>query len=183
MDPQIDAKQIRDLLLGGMLAASPDLPFLVSRANLEALTQRFYAYEIPVDEVARIRACLFTMGRNHAVTSQRALHAKANRDLAVGRRLKEALEQADLTKTRMREFLAVVLAARDVKANQMMMLWHRCFELADAQEIEQLFPGTSQDQRDQWKRRGMLAIRSLCSPGLWEYMQFRGTDQGYRRVG
>jgi len=43
---------------------------------------------------------------------------------------------------------------------------------------KQLFPGTSQDQRDQWKRRGMLAIRSLCSPGLWEYMQFRGTDQG-----
>jgi hypothetical protein len=40
-----------------------------------------------------------------------------NRDLAIAQRLKEALEQADLTKTRMREFLAVVLAARDVKAN------------------------------------------------------------------
>ena len=47
----------------------------------------------------------------------RAINARVNRDLAIAQRLKEALEQADLTKTRMREFLAVVLAARDVKAN------------------------------------------------------------------
>lgn len=113
----------------------------------------------------------------------RAINARVNRDLAIAQRLKEALEQADLTKTRMREFLAVVLAARDVKANQMMMLWHRCFELADAHEIEQLFPGTSQDQRDQWKRRGMLAIRSLCSPGLFRAPELHVFPQGYRRVG
>jgi hypothetical protein len=180
---QIPANQVKQALLSGMLAASPDEPFQISRSELEALTQRFYAYQIPIDDTARNRACMFTMGRNHAISSQRGLRAYANRHDSVVQKLGEAVEQAQAGKDRMREFLGVVLATPNLNERHIRMVWHRCFELANADEIQRLFPNTTKDQRDQWKRRGMLAIQKLCPPGLWEYMQFRGTDQGYRRVG
>lgn len=162
---------MREWLLLGVGKVRGELP---TEAALERLTDKVQA---ALENVvpAHKQAYATLSGANWAVDQQRNERRSRVLSEKLAKRMAKERAQRDAFEAARREFHVHFenFVASGLPHATEMQLWYvllNCFEGVRDTELVREFPGTTKNQRYQWKTRGINRVRKVASPLLIQYL-------------